>query len=143
MLAALNGGNLGHDMGYIDNGLTTSYQQLVVMDEVVGLVSRFMEGIEVSEETMALEVIDQVGPAGNFLAEEHTLKHFRKNWFPTLLDRSNYSAWSENGKLTLGARAASRAKELLETHKPAPLPAEVASRLAAIIARAEQRLASS
>ena len=72
MLAALNGGNLVHDMGYIDNGLTTSYQQLVVMDEVVGLVARFMEGIEVTEETMALEVIDQVGPGGHFLAEEHT-----------------------------------------------------------------------
>ncbi len=143
MLAALNGGNLVHDMGYIDNGLTTSYQQLVVMDEVVGLVARFMEGIEVSEETMAVDVIDQVGPAGNFLAEEHTLRHFRKNWFPTLLDRSNYTAWCENGKLTLGARAASRAKELLETHKPAPLPAEVAARLAAIVARAERRLVSS
>jgi trimethylamine--corrinoid protein Co-methyltransferase len=138
MLAALNGGNLVHDMGYIDNGLTTSYQQLVVMDEVVGLVARFMGGIEVSEETMALEVIDQVGPGGNFLAEEHTLKHFRENWFPSLLDRSNYSAWCENGKLSLGDRAAARARELLETHKPTPLPAELADRLATIIARAEE-----
>jgi len=143
MLAALNGGNLVHDMGYIDNGLTTSYQQLVVMDEVVGLVARFMEGIEVTEETMALEVIDQVGPGGNFLAEEHTLKHFRKNWFPALLDRSNYSAWCENGRLSLGDRAAARARELLETHRPTPLPTEVVDRLAAIIARAEGRAASS
>jgi trimethylamine--corrinoid protein Co-methyltransferase len=140
MLAALNGGNLVHDMGYIDNGLTTSYQQLVVMDEVVGLVARFMEGIEVTEETMALEVIDQVGPGGNFLAEEHTLKHFRRNWFPALLDRSNYATWSENGKLSLGARAEVRARELLETHKPTPLPTEVADRLATIIARAEERI---
>jgi trimethylamine--corrinoid protein Co-methyltransferase len=140
MLAALNGGNLVHDMGYIDNGLTTSYQQLVVMDEVVGLVARFMEGIEVSEETMALEVIDQVGPGGHYLSEEHTLKHFRRNWFPTLLDRSNYSAWCENGKLTLGARAETRARELLETHMPTPLPAEVADRLAALIARAQKRI---
>jgi trimethylamine--corrinoid protein Co-methyltransferase len=142
MLAALNGGNLVHDMGYIDNGLTTSYQQLVVMDEVVGLVARFMEGIEVSEETMALEVIDQVGPGGNYLAEEHTLKHFRRNWFPALLDRSNYSAWREAGRLSLGDRATARARELLETHKPTPLSAEAAEGLAAIVARAEKRIAS-
>jgi trimethylamine--corrinoid protein Co-methyltransferase len=143
MLGALNGGNLVHDMGYIDNGLTTSYQQLVVMDEVVGLVARFMEGIEVTEETMALEVIDQVGPGGHFLGEEHTLKHFRRNWFPTLLDRSSYSTWCENGKPSLGDRAAARARELLETHTTTPLPAEVIDRLAAIIARAEKRIISS
>lgn len=137
MLAALSGGNLVHDMGYIDNGLTTSYQQLVVMDEVVGMVARFMEGIEITEETMALDVIDQVGPGGHFLGEEHTLKHFRKNWFPTLLDRSTYSAWCENGKASLGDRAAARAKKLLETHQPTPLSDEVIKRLAAIIARAE------
>jgi trimethylamine--corrinoid protein Co-methyltransferase len=139
MLAALNGGNLVHDMGYIDNGLTTSYQQLVVMDEVVGLVARFMEGIEVTEETMALEVIDQVGPGGQYLAEEHTLRHFRRNWFPTLLDRSNYSAWCENGKQSLGERAAARARQLLETHKPTPLPSKVSGRLADLVARAGQR----
>ncbi len=138
MLAALNGGNLVHDMGYIDNGLTTSYQQLVVMDEVVGMVARFMEGIEITEETMALDVIDHVGPGGHFLAEEHTLKHFRRNWFPTLLDRSSYSTWSENGKPSLGDRAAARARELLETHEPTPLPDEVIQGLAAITARVER-----
>jgi trimethylamine--corrinoid protein Co-methyltransferase len=90
-----------------------------------------------------MEVIDQVGPGGQFLAEEHTLKHFRRNWFPTLLDRSNYSTWCENGQLSLGARAAARARELLETHKSTPLPAEVADRLATIIARAEERIFSS
>ena len=84
-----------------------------------------------------------MGPGGHYLSEEHTLKHFRRNWFPTLLDRSNYSAWCENGKLTLGARAETRARELLETHVPTPLPAEVADRLAAIIARAQKRIIAS
>jgi len=139
MLAALNGGNLVHDMGYIDNGLTTSYQQLVVMDEVVGMVARFMGGIEVNEETMALDVIDQVGPGGHFLTEEHTRRHFRENWMPTLLDRSSYHTWVEKGKLTLGDRAADRARDLLEKHPPAPLPTGVAEQLSAIVARAEQR----
>jgi trimethylamine--corrinoid protein Co-methyltransferase len=140
LLSALNGGNLVHDVGYIDNGLTTSYQQLVVMDEVVGMVARFMGGIEVSEETMALDVIDRVGPGGHFLGDDHTYRHFRENWFPTLLDRTNYDNWAEQGRLTLGDRAAARARQLLEEHRPEPLPAGVAERLAAIVARAEERV---
>ncbi len=139
MLAALSGGNLVHDMGYIDNGMTISYQQLVAMDEVVGMVARFMGGIAVTEETMALDVIDEVGPGGHFLEHEHTLRHFRGNWLPSLLDRTNYDNWARNGKLTLGDRAADRARKLLETHRPQPLPAGVAERLAAVVARAEER----
>ena len=139
MIAALNGGNLVHDLGYIESGVTTSYQQLVVMDEVVGMVARFMEGIVVSEETMALDVIDQVGPGGHFLGEVHTRRHFRENWYPTLLDRTSYETWVENGSLTLGDRAAARARELLETHQPEALSPEVADRLAAIVAQAEER----
>ncbi|MCS7261070.1 MAG: trimethylamine methyltransferase family protein, partial [Anaerolineae bacterium] len=140
MLAALNGGNLVHDMGYIDNGLTTSYQQLVTMDEVVGMVARFMGGIPVTEETMALDVIDRVGPGGHFLADDHTLNHFRENWMPKLLDRSNYTTWVAGGRLTLGDRALQRARHLLQTHTPEPLPEDVAEKLAAIVARAEQRV---
>jgi trimethylamine--corrinoid protein Co-methyltransferase len=139
MLAALNGGNLVHDMGYIDNGLTTSYQQLVVMNEVVGMVARFMGGIEVTEETMALDVIDRVGPGGHFLADDHTLRHFRANWMPALLDRTNYDTWAEKGKLTLGDRATAHAQKLLEQHTPEPLPPSMAERLARIVARAEER----
>lgn len=140
MLSALNGGNLVHDVGYIDNGLTTSYQQLVVMDEVVGLVARFMRGIEVTEETMALDVIDETGPGGHFLAHDHTYRHFRENWVPTLLDRTNYDTWAGKGGLTLGDRAAAHARKLLEKHQPDPLPGGVAERLAAIVARAEKRV---
>jgi trimethylamine--corrinoid protein Co-methyltransferase len=98
-----------------------------------------MGGIAVTEEAMALDVIDAVGPGGHFLEQEHTLRHFRENWLPTLLDRTNYDTWARNGKLTLGDRAADRARKLLETHHPEPLPADVAERLVAVIARAEER----
>jgi trimethylamine--corrinoid protein Co-methyltransferase len=87
-LAAQAGGNLVHDMGYIESGLTASYEMLVTMDEVAGLVGRLMGGIEISEETLALDLIDQVGPGGHFLGEAHTVRHFRENWYPTLLTGS-------------------------------------------------------
>ena len=63
-LQALSGGNLVHDVGYVESGLTTSYDMLVCMDEVIGLVRRFMQGIEITEETLALDVIDKIGPRG-------------------------------------------------------------------------------
>ena len=141
LIAALSGGNLVHDVGYIDNGLTASLQMLVSMDEVAGLVKRIMGGIEVSDETMAIDVIDAVGPAGHFLSTDHTYRHFKENWFPKLFDRTTYETWRANGSLTLGERAAARAREILETYQPEPLPQDVRVVLDGIIAGAERRLA--
>jgi trimethylamine--corrinoid protein Co-methyltransferase len=136
LLAAQSGGNLVHDVGYIESGLTASYEMLVSMDEVVGTVARFMEGVEVSEETLALDVIDQVGPGGHFLGEMHTLRHFRENWYPKLHDRRNRAGWEAGGRRTLGDRARARVQEILENHRPPPLDEAVSARLDAILQRA-------
>ena len=141
LIAALSGGNLVHDVGYIDNGLTASLQMLVAMDETAGLVKRIMGGIEISDETMAIDVIDEVGPAGHFLSTDHTYRHFKENWFPKLFDRTTYETWRANGELTLAERAAARAREILETHQPEFLPADVQATLNDIVAGAERRVA--
>jgi len=140
LLTALSGGNLIHDVGYIESGLTASYEMLVGMDEIAGLVKRFMRGVEVTEETLALEVIDEVGPGGHFVDQDHTLRHFRNNWFPKLLDRKNRRDWEDGGQLTLGDRAAARVREILEHHEPAPLGEVTAAELEAVIQRAEERV---
>ena len=140
LLTALSGGNLAHDSGYLNSGLTASMDFTVMNDETVGMVRRIMGGVEVSDETMALDVIDKVGPGGHFLGEDHTYRHFRANWFPKLLDRSNYDTWKENGSLTLGDRINARVKEILASHQPEPLSAETKSELDAIVARAEKRI---
>jgi len=132
--------NLIHDVGYIESGLTTSYEMLVSMDEIAGLVKRLMRGVEITDETLALDVIDRVGPGGHFLEERHTLRHFRENWFPRLLDRGNVSEWDAEGRLTLGDRTAARVREIFESHEPLPLEEVVADRLAAVIQRAEERV---
>jgi trimethylamine---corrinoid protein Co-methyltransferase len=141
LVAALSGGNLVHDVGYIDNGLTSSYEMLVSMNETAGLVKRLMGGVEVSDETMAVDAIDKVGPGGHFLGEDHTYRHFRENWFPKLFDRNNYQTWMENGATTLLQRANARAKEILETYRPPALAADVQARLKDIIQSAEKRCA--
>jgi trimethylamine--corrinoid protein Co-methyltransferase len=137
MLAAQAGGNLIHDVGYIESGLTASYEMLVAMDAFIGLTGRFMGGIEVTDETLALDVIDRVGPGGHFLGEDHTFRHFRENWYSDLMDRDDREGWEAKGSLTLGQRANARARQILETHQSPPLDDAVAGELAAIIRRAE------
>jgi trimethylamine--corrinoid protein Co-methyltransferase len=140
LLTALGGGNLIHDVGYVESGMTASYQQLVSMNEVAGLVKRIMRGMDLTEETVPLDVIDQVGPGGHFLGETHTLEHFRQNWIPELFDRSPRDEWEKDGALTLGDRAAERVRHILREHEPAPLDGEIAVALEDVIQRAEERV---
>jgi len=139
LITALSGGNLAHDSGYINSGLTASMEMTAMNDETVGLVRRILGGVEVSDETMAVDVIDKVGPGGHFLSEEHTYRHFKENWFPKLLDRTTHDTWKANGGLTLGERAADKAREILETHQPQALSDSVKAELKSIIQRAEAR----
>lgn len=136
LLATLAGGNLVHDIGYLDNGKTTSLELIVCMDEVVGMVQRIAGGVEVTPETLALDVIHAVGPGGHFLAERHTVRHFRRNWFPTLLDRDSREVWLEKGGRTLAQRVNARVRELLSAHRPKPLAPAIRERLAEIVAQA-------
>jgi trimethylamine--corrinoid protein Co-methyltransferase len=139
LVSALSGGNLIHDLGYLEGGLTASYDLIVAMDEIAGLVKRFMRGVTVDDETLALDVIDAVGPGGHFIGSDHTYRHFRENWVPALLDRSSHSDWSEQGRPSLGDRTHRRVLELLAEHEPPPLATELADQLEAIVNRAEER----
>jgi trimethylamine--corrinoid protein Co-methyltransferase len=138
-LAALSGGNLNHDVGYLEAGLTSSLEAIVAGDEVIGMVRRIIGGIEVSRETVALDVIHDVGPGGEFLTSEHTLNHFREDWFPTLFERGSYETWERDGKKTLSQRANERVRRILENHISEPLPGSIVEKMANVIARAEER----
>ncbi len=138
-LAALSGGNLNHDVGYLDAGLTSSLEAIVSADEVIGMVRRMMRGIPVTPETLAFDVIDTVGPGGEFLTQSHTFEHFKEDWFPTITDRQSYDGWKKQGEMTLGDRANARVREILASHIPDELPDAVTKKLMAIIQDAEIR----
>jgi len=141
VLSAFSGANLIHDVGYIEYGSTASLELLVISDEIIGMARRMARGIEVNDETLALDVIDEVGPGGHFLSHDHTFKWFKKEtFFPELFDRRRYDAWKESGGTTLTKRANTKVKEILEGHEPAPLPANVRQRINEIVARAEGSL---
>jgi len=138
-IAALSGANLIHDVGYLESGLVGSFDMLVMSDEVISMVKHMLRGIVVDDEHVATDVIQRVGPGGHFLADDHTLKHFRGQfWFPALLDRSRWADWEAGGRLTLGQRVRQRVKDIIERFEPAPLDAKVEMKLKAIIARSER-----
>jgi trimethylamine--corrinoid protein Co-methyltransferase len=122
LLSALSGANLVHDIGLMDNGTVLSLELMVMNNEIIGMIKQIMEGIEVSEESLALELIDKVGPQGHFLSEDHTLKHFKKFWRPKFFDRGPHEEWVEKGKPSMGDRLNEEVKRIIQNHVVAPLP---------------------
>lgn len=136
MSDALAGSHIVHDLGYLESGLSGSLVQLVICDEILNWLRHFVAGVEINDETLALDLIDQVGPDGQFLDSEHTARHFRERWYPQLFDRNNYESWLKRGGKTLAERAAERVQRILAEHQPKPLPADVARAVHAVVERA-------
>jgi trimethylamine--corrinoid protein Co-methyltransferase len=137
LIDALSGANLIHDLGYLESGLTGSLQLLVICDELVGWIRNFMQGTEINADTLALDVIDEVGPDGHFLASDHTLKHYKKDWHSTLLDRQNYDNWAAAGNKDILETAAEKVEEILNNESAMVLPPEIQQKIRSIRQRAE------
>lgn len=139
LMAAMSGGNLIHDSGYMESGTCTSLQSLVIADEIIGQVKRLVRGIEVNEKTLALDVIAKVGPGGDFMSERHTFETFRNEWFfPTLLNRRRYQDWEDNGRPDLAANAQKKLLGIIEDHQPPQLDEETQKRVHAIVQRLQR-----
>lgn len=121
LMAALSGANLVHDVGFTEAANSASLELIVASDEFISMVKCIMKGIEITPETLALNVMTQVGSGGSYLSETHTLHNFRKNWFPRLLNRGNYQQWENAGGLSFGDKANQRVLQIIKGHKPNPL----------------------
>ena len=114
--AALSGGNMIHDVGYLEQGLTSSMEMLVASNEIIDMVKRIMRGIPVTDADLALDVVAEVGPGGHFLDHDHTFDRFRTDiWQPQLLNRKNWEEWTNDGSKRHGDRVRERVIEVLET----------------------------
>ena len=129
------GGNLIHDLGYLESGLTYSFAQLAICEQMVDWIKGFFREIEVSDLTLALDEIERVGPGGMYLNSKHTQKHFKETWYPGLFERGSYTDWKKKGGQTLLERASARVEKLLAEHQPEPLPDEVKGKLREIVER--------
>jgi trimethylamine---corrinoid protein Co-methyltransferase len=136
LVDALAGGHLIHDSGYLESGLTGSLAQLAICDEIAAWIRAAMVPVVIDEETLALDLIDSLGPDGSFLETQHTIDHYRERWYPSLIDRLSHSAWVARGGKTLGDRAAAQVERVLATHQAPPLPEAAEQAISAILQRA-------
>jgi len=141
---ALSGVNFIHlSIGMMEQMLLASYEQCVIDNEILGATFRILQGMEVNSETLAVDVIKEVGPGGNFLAHEHTLKNFRKvEWFPKLTNRDKWSNWEAKGKMSMRQRARDEAKKILKEYHPPILSPELALELDKMAKDAQERVLS-
>lgn len=140
----LGGLNLIHDVGYMDNGMVCSPAQLVLGNEVIGMARRFVEGITINRDTLARDIIENVGPGGHFLQESHTLSYFKQElWRPSLMARMPRETWMEAGSQDLDAVIRNRLRNILAHHKVPPLPDKTLEAISAIRKKGEQEIAES
>ena len=140
LMPALAGANLIYGLGMIESGMTFDFGQLVMDNELAGMIKLCVGGIPVSDETLALDVIGEIGPFGDFLSHDHTMRHMRRQSQPALIDRRVREEWTAAGSTPLHERALVEARRILATHVPDPLPDGAADQLAAIIRDAEREL---
>ena len=134
MLSALAGNNLIHDLGYLDCGMTSSLELLAICNEMVSQIRRFLQGIPVTPETLAVDTIAAIGPGNHYLDHPQTRDHFHHQiWMPELISRKDYDAWQAEGGLTLRQRARAKVLKILETHRPEPLSPEVLREMEALL----------
>jgi len=139
--SALAGGDLCHDVGYTESGMTGSILQTAMMDEAIGYSRRITRGIEVNEDTLATDVIHNVGPNGHYLYEKHTRKYFKTEfWYPNLCDRHSYEEWEAEGKTPMRDRVVERVQDILSTHEPSSIKSKTQDVIKQVLAAAEQRV---
>ncbi len=142
--AMMSGANFVHDCGYTESGLTGDVFQTVMDDEIIGMARIIEKGVEVNEKTLAVDVIDNVGPGGHYLYEDHTMDHFRDHWMPTLMDRNSYEEWDKLGRKTMKERIIDKTRDLIENYEgPRSKVSEKAdSEIEKILQEAERRIKS-
>ena len=124
----------------LEMGVTLDFGQLVMDNEFAGMIKRVLNGIPVNDETLAVDVIHEIGPFRDFLGHKHTREHMKSQSKSSLIDRRRRPNWEKLGKTDIYQRACEKAREIIETHQPDPLPDSVLSEIRSIIEEAEKEL---
>jgi len=126
LVSGLSGADFVHDIGLMDHAKMISPELIVLTDEIIDMVRVFIEGITINDQTLALDLIDSIGPGGSYIAEGHTLEHFRSFWMPSVIDRRQYAP-NPHGKPLKHCEELVNEKtiKILETHNPLPLSEDI------------------
>ena len=129
-------------MGMLELGVTWSHEQLLIDNDIVNMVKRSIQGINVNDDTMAVDLIKQAHDIKDFLHQKHTIKYMRRQSRPKLIDRTTRGTWEAKGGKDLTQRAREEARKIIKTHKPIPLSDDVKKTLREIVKSAEKDLVS-
>jgi trimethylamine--corrinoid protein Co-methyltransferase len=121
-------------IGLMDNDDTMAYEMLVIENEMLRLIGRYLNGITVDEERIALDLITQAQPGASFLSEKHTTSFYdSEHVIPKLFERGSWKSWETAGSKDLFEKASEEAKHIIETHQPLPLEGQVSKKLDEVI----------
>lgn len=139
LTAAMVGADLTHDVGLLGSASVVVPEMIVATDEIVAMVEHMLADVAVDEASLALDVLDQVGPGGEFVTHPHTMAHFREVWYPSLLFREGGRAWQNGVRTSFEERVRERTCMLLESDAPDRLETAALQALEEIICVAEDR----
>lgn len=131
-----------YGLGMLESGITFDYGQLILDCEVARMVKYTVEGIAVNDDTLALDVIKEIGPGGDYLMHDHTYEGMRSQSRPELIDRRMREDWETDGATTAYERALEKARWILETHHPDPLPDKILQEIRTIVEETEAEIKS-
>lgn len=124
--------------GMLEAGMTFSFGQLVIDDEIAAMVKRVVRGVSLEDDLMGVDLIKKVGIGNNFLTQRHTLNNIKTEQVQaTIIDRRMRGAWEKRGSKSLIQSANEKAVKLLKTHEPKPLAEDLVKELKQIVKSAE------
>jgi len=136
----LAGANLIYGLGMIEMGMTIDFGQLVMDNEFARMIKHTVQGVPVNDETLAADVIREIGVGKDFLSHESTYKYMRSQSQPKLIDRNMREDWVAAGSTDIYQRSLEEVKFILESHQPDPLPEGAAETIRSIVEEAEAEL---
>jgi trimethylamine--corrinoid protein Co-methyltransferase len=139
-LCYLSGADMTSGPGLLENWTVLSFEQLIIDHEMFTMMADILQGFKVDDDTVPMDVIMEVGHEGHYMGKKHTLDHFRQMWQPMVTDGQTYKTWKDMGAKNAVDHAKDKAKEILKTHQPEPLAADLRKDLVQIIAEAESNL---
>lgn len=142
MMAALSGTNLVHDNAYLGAGLVGNLEMILLNSDIIGCIKRMEQGIKIDEETLCLDLIDQVGPGGEYLTKSHTMKHYKEEtYYPEFINRKQHQSWAMSGGKELKQVLNEQARKIIEAEPVQLLSSDEVTKYDEIIKRRESEVA--
>ena len=141
IIPALAGANLIYGVGMLDSALTWDYASAYLQNEFIDMILKVVNGIQITDKTLAMDVIRDVGPAGEFITHEHTYNNFKKLSNPKMMNRDNRENWEAAGSPDIAELAFEKSQDILQNYQPEPRSEKVQKELDSIYAEYEQKVA--